>query len=90
MCRKGSKSENMTKLKPDEVEVEGEVLEALPSMAFRVKITSGPQELVDKEILGKVSGQMRMFKIRVMPGDKVKAVVTKYDQTKGRITFRTK
>ncbi len=80
----------MTKLKPGEFEIEGEVIEALPDMMFKVLITSGKEELIGKEILGKVSGQMRMFKIKVMPGDKVKMTMTQYDQTRGRITFRTK
>ena len=80
----------MTKLKPGEFEVEGEVVEALPDMLFKVLITSGKEELVGKEVLSKVSGQMRMFKIKVMPGDKVKLTMTQYDQTRGRITFRTK
>lgn len=80
----------MTKLKPGEFEVDGEVIEALPNMVFKVVITGGKEELVGKEILGKVSGQMRMYKIKVMPGDKVKAVMTQYDTGRGRITFRTK
>lgn len=80
----------MTKLKPGEFEAEGEVMEALPDMVFKVLITSGKEELIGKEVLGKVSGQMRMFKIKVMPGDKVKLTMTPYDSTRGRITFRTK
>ena len=80
----------MTKLKPGEFEIDGEVVEALPDMVFKVLITGGKDELIGKEILGKVSGQMRMYKIKVMPGDKVKAVMTPYDDKRGRITFRTK
>lgn len=80
----------MTKLKPGEFEIEGEVIEALPDMTFKVLITGGKEELVGKEVLAKVSGQMRMYKIKVMPGDKVKMTMTPYDITKGRITFRTK
>lgn len=80
----------MTKLKPGEFEVDGEVMEALPDMVFKVQITAGKDELIGKDILGKVSGQMRMYKIKVMPGDKVKVTMTQYDTTRGRITFRTK
>lgn len=80
----------MTKLKPGEFEVDGEVSESLPNMVFKVLITAGKEELVGKSILGKVSGQMRMYKIKVMPGDKVKVTMTSYDTTRGRITFRTK
>lgn len=80
----------MTKLKPGEFEAEGEVIEALPNMVFKVRLTSGKEDLIGKEVLGKVSGQMRMFKIKVMPGDRVKLTMTPYDQGRGRITFRTK
>lgn len=71
-------------------EVEGEILESLPNMMFRVHVTSGPEDMVGKTILCLLSGKMRMFKIRVMIGDKIKADVSKYDQSKGRITFRVK
>ncbi|PWU23137.1 translation initiation factor IF-1 [Candidatus Cerribacteria bacterium 'Amazon FNV 2010 28 9'] len=80
----------MQKLKQGEFEVEGEVLEVLGNMMCRIMVTSGKEELIGKELLGKVSGQMRMYKIWVMPGDKVKMVMTPYDATKGRITFRMK
>lgn len=76
--------------KQDMFEVEGEILESLPNMMFRVNVTSGPEDMVGKTILCLLSGKMRMFKIRVMIGDKIKADVSKYDPTKGRITFRVK
>ena len=80
----------MPRLKPGEYEVEGVVLEALPSLTYRVQITSGQDNLIGKEILAKVSGQMKMFKIKVMPGDGVKILMTQYDDKRGRITFRSK
>jgi len=80
----------MPRLKPGEYEVEGIVLEALQSLTYRVQITSGQENLIGKEILAKVSGQMKMFKIKVMPGDGVKVLMTKYDEKRGRITFRSK
>lgn len=80
----------MTKLKQGEYEVEGIVLEALPSMTYRVSITAGSESLIGKEILAKISGQMKMFKIKVMPGDGVKILMTQYDEKRGRITFRSK
>ena len=76
--------------KQDMFEVEGEILESLPNMMFRVNVTSGPEDMIGKTILCLLSGKMRMFKIRVMIGDKIKADVSKYDQSKGRITFRVK
>lgn len=66
------------------IEVEGEVLEALPNTLFRVKIAEG------KVVLCHLSGKMRINYIRILPGDKVKVEMTPYDQTKGRITYRAK
>lgn len=66
------------------IEVEGEVLEALPNTLFRVKIAE------EKIVLCHLSGKMRINYIRILPGDKVKVEMTPYDQTKGRITYRSK
>jgi translation initiation factor IF-1 len=76
--------------KPDIFEVEGEVTETLPNLMFRVHVNSGPAEMVGKTILATLSGKMKMYRIRVMLGDNVKLEVSKYDMTKGRVTFRTK
>ncbi|MDO8474409.1 MAG: translation initiation factor IF-1 [bacterium] len=62
----------------------GEVTEALPSVQFRVKLEDG------KEVLAYLSGKLRMFKIRILPGDKVTVELSPYDLTKGRITYRNK
>lgn len=64
------------------LEVEGVVDELLPSASFRVKLDNG------HEILAHLSGKMRMFKIRLLPGDRVKIEMTPYDLTKGRIVYR--
>lgn len=64
------------------LEVEGIVEELLPSANFRVKLDNG------HEILAHLSGKMRMFKIRLLPGDRVKVEMTPYDLSKGRITYR--
>lgn len=66
------------------IEVEGVVTEALPNAMFRVEIDK------DKIILCHLSGKMRMYRIRVMPGDRVKMEMTPYDPNKGRIVFRLK
>lgn len=65
-------------------EVEGEIIAALPNTLFRVKLTDG------NIILCHISGKMRMNFIKILPGDKVKIEMTKYDPSKGRIVFRTK
>ncbi|HBD02154.1 MAG: Translation initiation factor IF-1 [Microgenomates group bacterium GW2011_GWC1_46_16] len=60
----------------------GVVTEALPNTMFRVQLDEG------SEILAHLSGKMRMFRISIMPGDKVKIEMTPYDSQKGRITYR--
>jgi translation initiation factor IF-1 len=64
---------------------EGVVTEALPNTMFRVKLDDE-----DREILCVLSGKMRLYRIRVLPGDKVTVEMTPYDENRGRITYRTK
>jgi translation initiation factor IF-1 len=68
----------------DEFRKTGEVLEALPSFKFRVKLESG------EEILAYVSGKLRIHRIRVLPGDKVTVEMSPYDSKRGRIVYRGK
>ncbi|MFH1782330.1 MAG: translation initiation factor IF-1 [Candidatus Omnitrophota bacterium] len=70
--------------KEDAIEVEGTVLEALPNAMFRVELENG------HKVLAHVSGKMRMYFIKILPGDKVKMELSPYDLTKGRITYRGK
>jgi len=70
--------------KEDVLEMEGEVLENLPNATFKVKLENG------HEVLGYISGKMRMNYIRIPPGDKVTVEISPYDLSKGRITFREK
>ena len=65
-------------------EVNGVIVKALPNAQFRVNLEDG------REILAHLSGKMRLYRIRVMPGDNVKVEMTSYDDTKGRITYRVK
>lgn len=71
--------------KAEVTEKTGVVLKALPNTLFRVKLDDE-----DKEILAHLSGKMRMYRISIMPGDKVKVAMTPYDLDKGRITYRMK
>ncbi|MEK7376112.1 MAG: translation initiation factor IF-1 [Candidatus Margulisiibacteriota bacterium] len=68
----------------DVIEFEGEVLEALPSALFKVKLETG------QVMLAHVSGKIRKNFIRILPGDKVKVELSPYDLTRGRITYRGK
>ena len=70
--------------KEDCIQVEGKILEALPNGMFRVALENG------HVILGHLSGKMRRFYIKIVPGDMVKVEMSPYDLSKGRITFRSK
>ena len=67
---------------PKGVEVEGNIVEALPNAMFRVELEGGHR------VLAHVSGKMRKFFIRILPGDRVKLELSAYDLTRGRITYR--
>jgi translation initiation factor IF-1 len=69
-------------VREETIEVEGEVVEALPNTMFRVKLDSG------HEVLAHISGKMRMHYIRILPGDRVKVELSPYDLNRGRITYR--
>lgn len=66
----------------DFIEMQGEVLELMPAATFKVSLENG------HEILAHLSGKMRMHRIRLLPGDKVKIQISPYDLSKGRITYR--
>ena len=71
-------------MKEEAIEVEGTIIEALPNARFRVELENGHR------VLAHVSGKMRMYFIRILPGDKVKLELSPYDLTKGRIIYRDK
>jgi translation initiation factor IF-1 len=64
------------------IEVEGIVLEPLPNAMFTVELANG------HKVLAHISGKMRMHYIRILPGDKVRVEISRYDLTRGRIIFR--
>ncbi len=66
----------------DIIEFEGEVTEALPNALFKIILDSG------QEIMGHLSGKMRMHYIKLVEGDRVLVEMTPYDLTKGRIKRR--
>ncbi len=70
--------------KQDMIRLEGEVIETLPSTTFRVKLDNG------HEVLGHISGKMRVHYIRLLPGDRVVIEMSPYDLSKGRIVQRLK
>lgn len=68
--------------KKEVIEVEGQVVEALPSTTFNIELENG------HIILAHLSGRMRVNFIRVLPGDRVLVELTPYDLSKGRIIKR--
>jgi len=70
--------------KEESIQVEGSVVEALPNAMFRVELENGHR------VLAHVSGKMRMYFIKILPGDKVTVELSPYDLNRGRITYRYK
>ena len=68
--------------KEESIEVEGKVLERLRNSRFRVELDGG------HHVLAYVSGKMRRFSIRILEGDTVVMMLSPYDLTQGRITYR--
>ena len=66
------------------IELSGTVLETLPNAMFKVELENG------HVILAHISGKMRMYYIKILPGDKVTVEVSPYDLNRGRITYRVK
>lgn len=61
---------------------QGTVIEALPNTLFKIKLESD-----GSEILAYLAGKMRMYRIKVLVGDKVDLVLDSYGG-KARITKR--
>jgi len=68
--------------KEEKIELDGEVVEALRNGQFRVVLENG------HETLGYTAGKMRRFRIRILPGDRIKVELSPYDLTRGRIVYR--
>lgn len=71
--------------KGDLIEMEGQIENALGGGQYSVKLDqSGAM------IRGRLSGRMRRFRIRVLPGDRVRVAVSPYDLTHGFIVYRAR
>jgi len=64
------------------IELDGTITQALSNAMFRVELENG------HEVVAHISGKMRKFYIKLLPGDKVKLEMSPYDLTKARITYR--
>lgn len=66
------------------IKQDGEVIEALSNAMFRVRLENGHM------VTATISGKMRMYYIKILPGDKVGLEMSPYDLERGRITIRYK
>ena len=70
--------------KQEAIEQDGVIAEALSNAMFRVELSNG------HVVTAHISGKMRMFYIKILPGDRVKMEMSPYDLSKGRIVYRYK
>ena len=64
------------------IEQDGIITQALSNAMFRVDLENGHQ------VTAHISGKMRKFYIKLLPGDKVKLEMSPYDLSIARITYR--
>ncbi len=65
-----------------ELRKKGIVVETLPNANFRVKLEDG------NEALCHLAGKLRLYRIKILVGDKVTVELSPYDQKRGRIIYR--
>lgn len=75
---------NSKSILPKKERLDGNVLEALPSAFFKVKLED------DSEVLAHLAGKLRRFRIKILPGDRVTVEISPYDKKRGRIVYRKK
>ena len=74
----------MEKINRSDYRKTGVVLEAFPGTQFKIRLDDG------KEVLAHLAGKLRMYRIKILPGDRVTVELSPYDETKGRIVYRGK
>ena len=74
--------------KEENIEVEGKVLESLPGSKFLIELTTEGFE--SHQVIGEMSGKIRMNYIKIVPGDTVRLEISPYNLEIGRITYRLK
>ena len=70
--------------KDDLIDMQGTVVAVHSGGLYRVQCDAG------NEVLAQLSGRMRRFRIKVVPGDRVTVGVSPYDPVRGIITFRAR
>lgn len=68
--------------KEEKIKVQGKITKALPGTSFLVELENG------HVVTAHLCGKMRMYYIKIIPGDKVILELSPYDMTRGRIIKR--
>jgi translation initiation factor IF-1 len=68
--------------KEQKIELEGEVVESFKSGMYKVALDNG------HDVLGYTAGKMRRYRIKILPGDRIKVELSPYDLSRGRIVYR--
>ena len=66
----------------DEIMVVGEILEVFRNATFKIQVDE------QHHVIAVPAGRLRLSNIRLVVGDKVRVVLSPYDLTRGRITWR--
>ncbi len=74
--------ENQPLARDDLIQATGSVDKILGGGRYQITLESG------QVVTAQLSGRMRRFRIRVIPGDRVTVGLSPYDPTHGFITFR--
>jgi len=69
-------------MKKERIKIRGRIIEALPSLVFRVKLETG------ENTLAYLGGKMKRYSIKILPGDDVLVELSPYDRKRGRIIYR--
>ena len=72
---------------PDIIEMEGIVKKLLPGTMFDVELSQNNKNMI---LLCSLAGKLKQHFIKLTVGDKELLEISKYDMTKGRITYRLK
>ncbi len=69
---------------PGEDDVDGTVIEALPNALFKIELGDG------SVVVAHVSAGLRLGVGRILPGDRVRVALSRFDRSRGRITRRSR
>ena len=70
--------------KDDLIELQGVITEVLAGGNYKIKVSE------NHEVLARLNGKMRQYRIRVIQGDRATVGVSPYDLKRGLITYRAK